>query len=76
MKQEIELKNQIIPCRFEDDKELFVIHNKKELIEQLESLKKEATLNLNTFSDLPVFYKDFNALKIAIQLIKEMKNLE
>lgn len=52
-----------------------IIKNKKELIEQLESLKEDAIWHMqSTVDDLnEVFKRDLHALKIAIRVIKEMK---
>ena len=53
--------------------EIFDNHIKDydELINQLESLKKDAMLNMKDLGG-EIFQKDFHALKIAIKIIKEM----
>lgn len=60
---------QIYPVGMYENKDLFLIHNKEEIIQQLRSLQYEAKLNTSTFKD-PVFYKDYNALKIVIETIE------
>lgn len=64
------LDSQVYPIGMLESKQLFIIQNKEELIKQLKSLKEEAMLNMRTFKD-PVFYRDFNALKIVIEMLKK-----
>ena len=65
------LEGQIYPARKSKYKEQYVIASKKELLEQLKSLQEDAFMNAHTkFSD-PVFYKDYNALKIAIKILEK-----
>lgn len=73
MKLEL-LENQIYPVKNSNEKEKYVITSKEELLKQLKSLKDDAFISAhNPFHD-PVFYKDYNALSIAIKILeKEVK---
>lgn len=63
--------SQVTPCSFkESDKGL--IHNKEELIKQLESLREDAKFNMHNELHEIIFYRDFNALTVAINIIKEL----
>ena len=70
MKLEL-LEGQLYPARKSKDKEQYVLASKKELLLQLKSLQADAFINAhNPFHD-PVFYKDYNALSIAIKIIEQ-----
>lgn len=70
MKLEL-LENQIYPVKNRNEKENYVITSKEELLKQLESLKNDAFISAhNPFRD-PVFYKDYNALSIAIKILEK-----
>lgn len=63
---------QVVPIDFrESDKG--IIHNKEELIKQLESLREDAKFNMHNELHEIIFYRDFNALTVAINIIKEIK---
>lgn len=70
MKLEL-LENQIYPAKNSNEKEKYVITSKEELLKQLKSLKDDAFISAhNPFHD-PVFYKDYNALSIAIKILEK-----
>ena len=69
----IDLTKQLYPVSEEKNKSDFLIQNKKDLLNQLESLKDEAQLEIRSPMKIGVFYKDFNALNIAIDIIKNME---
>ena len=48
-----------------------IIHNKDELLKQLESLKQESIIMLRSMMDCDVFQKDLHALRIVIKYIKD-----
>ena len=52
------------------DKEEYIIKTREELINQLESLKQDALINTKPFKE-PIFYKDYNALSVAIDVLKK-----
>lgn len=64
---------QLYPLAHAADKEKYLINDFKELIEELESLRHEAALMIQArFTEPePVFYRDFNALGIIINLLIE-----
>lgn len=66
----IDLTKQVYPVSEEKNKTDFIIQNKEDLLNQLESLKDEAQLEIRSPMKIGVFYKDFNALSIAIDIIK------
>ena len=64
---------QVTPIRKTDEeKQQFIIHNKQELLDQLKSLKQEAKINMHSPLQESIFYKDYNALAIAIKVIEEL----
>lgn len=70
MKLEL-LEGQIYPVSKRNEKENYVITSKEELLKQLKSLKDDAFISAhNPFHD-PVFYKDYNALSIAIKILEK-----
>lgn len=60
-------------CPVSDDREDYKIQNISELIEQLESLKEEASYMMRGSLREKVFYRDFNALKIILKMLKGVK---
>lgn len=64
------LEGQIYPVSKRKDKEQYVITSKKEMLSQLKSLKEDAFLNAHNPYHEPVFYKDYNALSMAIKIIE------
>ena len=50
-----------------------IIKNKDDLIKQLESLKEEAIYMLKNPYHYEIFQKDLHALKIVINMIKEVE---
>ena len=50
-----------------------IIKNKDDLIKQLESLKEEAIYMLKNPNHDEVFQRDLHALRIVINLIKDLK---
>lgn len=70
MKLEL-LECQIYPVKNRNEKENYVITSKKELLKQLKSLKEDAFMNAHNAFREPVFYKDYNALKIAIKILEK-----
>lgn len=69
-------ENQITPVSYRYNKNDYLIKDTDELIEQLESLRTEASLQVKNRLCDPVFYKDFNALTITIKYLKECLNYE
>lgn len=64
---------QVAPAAVKE-KDKYLIHNAEELIKQLESLREDAKINMHNGLKEEIFYKDFNALTIAIDIIKKGAN--
>lgn len=62
--------NQIYPASVEN-KELFLIPDIQNIIYQLDSLRDEALLQIKARTREIVFYRDYNALTIAIEILKK-----
>ena len=60
---------QIYPIAHIKEKEKYIINNYQELIQQLRSLKEDAKINAMGPLHEEVFYKDYNALKIILDLL-------
>ena len=69
----VDMDLQIYPV--DGNKEDYIIKTREELINQLESLKQEARLNTKPFKE-PIFYKDYNALSVAINVLKKIYKME
>lgn len=69
-------ENQITPVSSRYNKNDYLIKNTDELIEQLKSLRTEASLQVKSRLCDPVFYKDFNALTITIKYLEERLRYE
>lgn len=67
----LEKTTQIYPIERKDNKDEYLIKNKKELIEQLRSLKFDVRINAVNLKET-VFYRDYNALSCAIEFLEEM----
>ena len=69
----VDMDLQLYPA--DGNKEDYIIKTREELINQLESLKQEARLNTKPFKE-PIFYKDYNALSVAIDVLKKIYKME
>lgn len=64
---------QIYPVAKEDTKDNYLIITKEQLINQLHSLKIEANINIKDRLLEPIFYKDYNALAWAIEILEKLE---
>lgn len=64
---------QIYPVAKEDIKDNYLIITKEQLINQLQSLKLDAHINIKDRLLEPIFYKDYNALAWAIEILEKLE---
>lgn len=74
MRKDIKLDFETQLHPIDQDQENYIIHDLKELIKQIKSLKLDARINSRNELHQAIFYKDYNALSIVLNLLRQLED--